>query len=512
MKKFYFFAIAALGMMAGCQKPDVNPTVVDDSTPVAVTFGLNAPVASVSTKAAIEDWTGNENLVVYGFPRTATDFSAPNQTFIDGATVTSPVLAEDGPETQYDVVPQKDGKSYFYASDNTTYDFYGYYTGSADVDDVYKSADTVRVHFTIDGSNDLMLAKADQTKDVVGHDVLPERAYSAYSARREVKPVLTFEHQLARFTFKVVAGTDKALAGAETAVAVEEISILETAAEGDLIVVGAEGVKRGITKVGEKDQTLTLADVPAEGVSPTSRTEGVAVGESIMVIPGETTYKLQYVLSQANVDQTVTSTVDLKINKFGAEAVKDEKFLAGKQYEVTLTVYSLEEVVITAKVAEWVDGGDYIYDPDLEWGIPETAVALVTDKATFETIPAAYRQKHQWDENTAETLPWLAAWFTHVAVDTEVKVTVNAPDGTALSFAGVQTWPTYVPESVTENSFKVTLPYGTSLITLDRAELGLPTDQPLPAGDWTVTVATTAETPATLATGTVTVVAPAEEE
>ena len=30
MKKFYFFAIAALVMMAGCQKPDVDPTVVDD--------------------------------------------------------------------------------------------------------------------------------------------------------------------------------------------------------------------------------------------------------------------------------------------------------------------------------------------------------------------------------------------------------------------------------------------------------------------------------------------------
>jgi hypothetical protein len=43
------------------------------------------------------------------------------------------------------------------------------------------------------------------------------------------------------------------------------------------------------------------------------------------------------------------------------------EFAAGKKYEVTFTVYGLEQIKVTAKLTEWEDGGAAEYDPDKYW-------------------------------------------------------------------------------------------------------------------------------------------------
>ena len=43
------------------------------------------------------------------------------------------------------------------------------------------------------------------------------------------------------------------------------------------------------------------------------------------------------------------------------------EFAAGKKYDVTFTVYGLEQIKVTAKLTEWVNGGDAAYDPDKYW-------------------------------------------------------------------------------------------------------------------------------------------------
>ena len=363
MKKFFFFAIAALGMMASCQKQSTTPAV-DGDAQVAVSFGIDAPMATVSSKAAVDAWSGAEALYVYGFPTACTDFSAEGAAFINNVPVNSPAAGVKG-----DVTPMTNGVPYYYAADNTTYDFYGYYVGTATVEQPVMTAANVTVNVTIDGSQDLMLAKADQATDVAGTEIedYPARAYSAYSARKGIKPTLKFAHQLARFDFKVVAGAASALAGSETAVSVTGISILETQNAGTLTVVGAD---RAFVGAGEYNATLALAGIATDGVAPATvkgaAEEPTAVGESLMVVPGETSYKMQYVLAQNGVNAE-PAEITLDINKFGDEAVAAGKFLAGYKYVVTLTVYSLEKVDITAELEEWNDGGSFGYDPDEDW-------------------------------------------------------------------------------------------------------------------------------------------------
>lgn len=363
MKKFFFFAFAALGMMASCQKQGTT-TVVEDNAPVAVSFGIDAPIATVSAKAAVDAWSGAEALYVYGFPTACEDFSAEGAAFINNTPVNSPAEGVEG-----NVIPTNAGVPYYYAADNTTYDFYGYYVGTATVEEPVMTATSVSVNVTIDGSQDIMLAKADQATDVAETEIAayPERAYSAYSARKGIKPTLKFYHQLARFEFKVVAGAESAVAGNETAVSVTGISILDTQNAGTLTVVGEN---RAFVGTGEANATLALAGIAEGGVAPATvkgaEGESTLVGESLMVVPGATSYKMQYVLAQNGVN-AAPAEITLDINKFGDDAVAAGAFLAGYKYVVTLTVYSLEQVEITAKLEPWTDGGSFGYDPDEDW-------------------------------------------------------------------------------------------------------------------------------------------------
>ena len=107
-------------------------------------------------------------------------------------------------------VSTEDYKEKFFYSGTTCYDFYGYYVDDAAGENPSpeRAADAVTLDVAINGGQDIMLAKANQAVDVVGAltPVDPKYAYSAYSARRNVKPNLKFEHQLTQFTFHIVDG------------------------------------------------------------------------------------------------------------------------------------------------------------------------------------------------------------------------------------------------------------------------------------------------------------------
>lgn len=377
MKKFFFFAIVALGMMASCQKQGVETTPADDNSPVAVSFGVNAAPANVTkTKAALDSW-GGEDLYIYGFAREATTLDEP---FLPNVKVTAPSgdAVMSGDVTPKQLVNQVE-ESYYYTIDNKPFDFYGYYVADATTNDGVVAepvvdGNRIYVPFTITGTQDLMLAKADPAADVAGTEVPAARAYSAFSARKGVKPVLDFKHQLARFNFYIVAGSESA-----NKVSLNSISIENAKVAGEFNVVSLDeaAAPRGIVNVDAE----TLASLPLEGVSADvpanctwntetgSANEKVKVGESIMVIPGDAVYELMYSLTQEGVTESVSPAepIKLDITKFKNTVDGQNVFTAGYQYDVTLTIYGLEEVVITVSLSEWENGGDYTYDPDAEW-------------------------------------------------------------------------------------------------------------------------------------------------
>lgn len=515
MKKFFFFAIAALGMMAGCQKQSVDTTPVDENTPVAVTFGINAPKVEVTkTKAlgGLDEWN-KQTLYVYGFAHSVKDFAA-EEAFIDNVAVEAPVAAPAGDvNAKGDVIPQNpvlddEGQPtgttepFYYAPDNTIYDFYGYYVDDAASAVPTKEADRIYVPVTITGGQDIMLAKADKIKDVENTTVDPLRAYSAYSARHFVKPTLKFEHQLARFNFYVVAGSATTVeAGKE--ITVTDVKIKDAKVSADLNIVGAN---RGLV---DNAASATLADLTLmqkgtdglealEPVGPAAyyadpdvrKENKTKVGESIMVIPGEDSYEMVFSLKQANVAAPVpTEPITLKIEDFGVEAAADGEFMAGKQYNVTITVYGLEQVVISAELDQWENGGDYGYDPDEDWeedAIKVPGSAYVYDVDSWGHLPVSYRSQHPWNNSTYADFPWLAAWCE--AVDAgQLHITAAYPayqtvdgEGNVIDILGgnapMTGWPQPFAYAGTTNPESVFL--------LNETELGME----IVPGLWTITI------------------------
>ena len=387
MRKLYVYvAMFAIGTMAACQKNnDVNPQggndgVIDDNSPVAVQLGvsgINLDVNVTSKGAgAIDTWKQNA-LYVYAFDRTVDNFQT-GTAFIANVQGTAP--GETSPATDADTVTVGQitllnpnvgqGTEPFYYAGSTTYDFYGYYIDDAAVESAYqaevltptKEATRIFIPFRIDGTQDLMIAKADQATDVarpaVTETVNEANAYSAYAARRGVQPVLKFQHLLSRFKFEIVPGAPSA-----NGVTIDSIA-LESKVEGNLVVVGAA---RGIEAAVEAEpDTLNLPGIDASGVKTETWNAEAAkdaqtpksVGTDLLVMPGETSYKLFVWMHKDTGETTVDPLVSV------VEFEEGTAFEAGKQYNVTIRVYGLEEVEVTAHLTGWEDGGDITIDPD----------------------------------------------------------------------------------------------------------------------------------------------------
>ena len=80
-----------------------------------------------------------------------------------------------------------------------------------------------------------------------------------------------------------------------------------------------------------------------------------------MLVPG-TEYEI--VIST---EQDMNNSSAIEENEKGSITQKitvADGFVAGKNYNVNITVYGLEEIEIKASLTAWEDGGDITIDPD----------------------------------------------------------------------------------------------------------------------------------------------------
>lgn len=413
MKKYALFAAAALVALAACSKNEVKPqtpeTPVDDDSPVAVQFGVASPVSSVVTKSygPLDEWNEQESLYIYSFAREAGDIDYSTATpFINNVAATAPATGATALSVTNPAYP---GEPFYYA-DNDIYDFYGYYVDNAwasgtSIEDYNKvdgpvtpiATDPTRIYvpFVIDGTQDLMIAKADpqtdlkNAKDEPGYNTdlddpnTVNYVYSAYTARRGVQPTLTFEHQLARFNFKICSKSESADKLKVTGIKVK------SKFRGELTVVANSDDSRGITAISDATidfelkqitdgQMTALTPVPVDNYDGTP-TDPQDVGNGIMVIPGEASYdlviELAYDEAEYSPDQVPTtpinpieSTIDASTISGREEAT--ETFLKGEQYTITVYIIGPQEVEISAELDDWTDGGNVEIDPDAPPTLP----------------------------------------------------------------------------------------------------------------------------------------------
>lgn len=396
MKKVFILTIAALSMMAGCQKinsiikPGNEP--IDDESPVKIQFRSN--VLNVTTKASLEGLNGGQDLYIYGLNRTK---PGVGEIINAKAHMAKPSGAEEGWSVTEGSLKFADNKTFFYNATKDKYDFYGYYL--ADAAEIPTKLDNYQIDITINGTQDILLAAADPEKDILAEGVnttqvtSTEYVYSAWATRRGVTPKLEFRHVLSKFEFEVQnKGTQP--------VVIQSID-LTTKTNGVLTVINqepsAEGANDGLVqglviKPGDEVTTMRLQsesfleggalldpkeednaddDVMIDGVRlEGNMSEPTVLQGEIMTFAGQDSdviIKLVQKGMKENQVRQVTMPITLdETENFGT------KTREGYTYVVSIVIYSLEEVGIDVKLLSWNHGGKVELDQDDKIDDPES--------------------------------------------------------------------------------------------------------------------------------------------
>lgn len=410
MKKLTYPLLAGLLMLVSCNKsgngagPVASP---DQDAPVAVrlTSNMRTPKITKSEQGALDEWNG-QKLFIYGLRYVDGKYVIPedetgdpynpedvNAYLIRNVDATAPKKEEESEQKlltgSINVYRDKTAEEFFFYRQSTNeikynYRFFGYFVDDAATAE-YKDGDnpkpvetseTIELGVEIDGTQDILLAQTNPASDKESADVAisESRLYSDYSARHNVTPNLIFKHQLSRFNFKIKKG------GSASAVVEDNIEIsritVESVKTGRLVIASNTDTEM---KLIPDDTEMSVLDVvlpeDPEQRKPQSYGETDPVpyfGKPIMVMPGKDKYKVTLYFSQVGYtvndgEQPIEMSIDFTDEKVYKDGVngKDTMAQAGHAYDVTIYVYSLEQVDINVTLAEWDSThGEFELDPD----------------------------------------------------------------------------------------------------------------------------------------------------
>lgn len=417
MKKMFLFALAAAGMLTACSNDDTLGGNGDQNvSEQQIRLGVASSKVQTRGTGTVGGMTDAENvwagqtLWVYMLQKGSMDLAyykapavggvaTPDVEVFNNKKFTAPDAANN---TKSGLATTADGTiAYYPVSGN--YDFWGYRVDDAagatpvvkTVDDtgaaVEANVATKRVvDITIDGSQDIMAGKAvPSTDEVTKLGNYADNFYSAYAARKGVQPNITFNHLLTRFTFEVRAGS-KATAGLPAggntdAVKVTGVSV-DSKTTGTLTVAYTGATKEAADlltftgdasalKLMQRDETVADNNAALIDLKPVTLTwpatgeatvgDAIKVGEALLVAPGETEYPLTINLSQDVLEKVGEVKVTKPLEQKATIKMDGTKtFEPGKSYKVTITVYGLQEIEVTATLVPWADGGSIDIDDD----------------------------------------------------------------------------------------------------------------------------------------------------
>lgn len=417
MKKMFFFALAAAGMLTACSNDDtLGGNGEQNVSEQQIRLGVASSKVQTRGTGTVGGMTDAENvwagqtLWVYMLQKGSMDLAyykapavggvaTPDVEVFNNKKFTAPDAANN---TKSGLATTADGTiAYYPVSGN--YDFWGYRVDDAagatpvvkTVDDtgaaVEANVATKRVvDIEIDGSQDIMAGKAAPSADEVTKlGNYADNFYSAYAARKGVQPNITFNHLLTRFTFEVRAGS-KATAGLPAggntdAVKVTGVSVGskttgtltvaytgETKAAAELLTFTGDASP---LKLMQRDETVADNNAALIDLKPVTLTwpatgeatvgDAIKVGEALLVAPGETVYPLTINLSQDVLEKVGEVKVTKPLEQKATIKMDGTKtFEPGKSYKVTITVYGLEGIEVTATLVPWADGGSIDIDDD----------------------------------------------------------------------------------------------------------------------------------------------------
>lgn len=260
------------------------------------------------------------------------------------------------------------------------FDFFAYYLDNIEPanEDIIRSNDDIKINIEIDGSQDLMSAKAKPTKAQL-EDILDkqgevamllqrEHCYSYYTASHNLNPNFDFIHHLVKLDFKLVPGGTP---GMTKDVTVEKIEI-RTKHKATFTVADKYDDNRLGLKFQEDTTRLALKERDGSEYQPRlistvnkvgAVTDGIVDDLGSLLVAPDVEYYLYIVLGEVQGDRVLEGKENEKVIYQGTEEDKIE-FTAGNEYLITLTIYGQMDVRVSADIGEWDKGGDYEYDYD----------------------------------------------------------------------------------------------------------------------------------------------------
>lgn len=337
MKKYFIIAATALMAFCACSKNagNVDPDEIFDGTEkYPILFGTNmVAVNAPATKGvgSVDAWDPAQTLYIYGVQRVdgVLDLSE------EGILIDNQPVAAPGAGADIEVYEDVENQIPYYYDYTAKYDFFGYYVDDAVLGEIENDGSSITFPITIDGTQDVMLAKA--SREGLGVD--PAKLFSAYGVRKGIQPNLVFEHQLTRLTFNVINGNGEE-AEAEPTIFLNSLSV-SSPCTATLGVISSDNLLVNATPV--TDLALTAAggaEFEPLGVVGTKPAGG------IMVMPGQTAYPLSFQLAQTGKPLPVNQTETIKLAQGAA-------FEAGKSYVINLTIYGLEKIQISVSLTDW---------------------------------------------------------------------------------------------------------------------------------------------------------------
>jgi len=394
----YLWAVAAACMLLpGCSNEDLSdhaaaPVFIPGNSEVEIRFAAHSDEVSTSVdKRATVDENGNlDKMGVFCLARGK-----------QGKNGGAPDISWSDPEDNYasclmkNVKAKKEGSNvswdghYFYPiSQFYMYEFYGYYPYAEDSNITYEaSADggesggprhRATVHYTIDGTQDIIWGRA---------TLQDKHAYSARYFREHADatmPTINLQHMLTRLQFQVKPGANPDDAGSafEDAdkITVKSIKILKAHSKVDLIVADLE--KRELWSA-EPDKMLTLSEriKPSDDSTRTDFTlknaqdgdlQPVAIGTTLdqttkvggcLMLYPEKKYRLEITLHKEGESPEkgfdITTEEWLTVGPpYGGSESETNLFRQGISYMVTITVNDIEEVKANAALTDWQDSAN----------------------------------------------------------------------------------------------------------------------------------------------------------
>lgn len=277
----------------------------------------------------------------------------------------------------------------YYPMNNAVSDFWGYCMDDDAVKSDFQVTDsTIAIDFEIDGSQDILVAKACGSNDAKASNMyksmtaanktkLVERSYSAYSSRRGVIPTMTFAHLLSRLTFTLNTG-DSIAGDASKGIEIDSVKI-KSISKGTLTLVNTKVTdNQDVNKINwikwnneQQPKTFYLKNRTKAGAAMTllspvsgkwSKGKSISqkLGEAILVAPAKS-YEMTISVRQK------ASNQKYEYNAIIAQPKESDTFQAGKTYNIDLTIYSTREVGISATLDPWSEGSNISVTPEVSF-------------------------------------------------------------------------------------------------------------------------------------------------